>query len=72
MQQRPGALGLVTDTQGRKKPVSYIEGAVVPPEYLVDCFSEVLAVCSKYDKQASLSMPVSAFAHSTLAQIASA
>lgn len=59
-QLRSSALGLMTNIQGSKKPVPYIEDAAVPPEHLADYVSEVLAICSKYNQ------PVSMFGHASV------
>jgi Fe-S oxidoreductase/FAD/FMN-containing dehydrogenase len=59
-QLRSSALGLMTNIQGVKKPVPYIEDAAVPPEYLADYVAEVLAICSKYNQ------PVSMFGHASV------
>jgi FAD/FMN-containing dehydrogenase/Fe-S oxidoreductase len=59
-QLRSSALGLMTNIQGSKKPVPYIEDAAVPPEHLADYVAEVLAICSKYNQ------PVSMFGHASV------
>lgn len=59
-QLRSSALGLMTNIQGTKKPVPYIEDAAVPPEHLADYVAEVLAICSKYNQ------PVSMFGHASV------
>ena len=59
-QLRSSALGLMTNVQGSKKPVPYIEDAAVPPEHLADYVTEVLAICSKYNQ------PVSMFGHASV------
>ena len=59
-QLRSSALGLMTNIQGSKKPVPYIEDAAVPPEHLADYVAEVLVICSKYNQ------PVSMFGHASV------
>jgi len=59
-QLRSSALGLMTNIQGSKKPVPYIEDAAVPPEHLADYVAEVLAICSKYNQ------PISMFGHASV------
>jgi FAD/FMN-containing dehydrogenase len=59
-QLRSSSLGLMTNVQGSKKPVPYIEDAAVPPEQLADYVAEVLAICSKYNQ------PVSMFGHASV------
>ena len=59
-QLRSSALGLMTNIQGTKKPVPYIEDAAVPPEHLADYVAEVLAICRKYNQ------PVSMFGHASV------
>ncbi len=59
-QLRSSALGLMTNVQGSRKPVPYIEDAAVPPAVLANYVAEVLAVCRKYDQ------PVSLFGHASV------
>ena len=56
-EMRNAALGLLSNIQGARKPVPYIEDAAVPLPCLASYIAEVLAVCRRHEQ------PVALFAH---------